>query len=231
VVDATIFPLRLAELHLPEEERWPVGMPFPVVAHAVAHRDGVFLLDTGIGTGQPEIDEEFSPERVPLPDALAEHGISMADVTAVANCHLHVDHAGQNGLFRKRPIFVQRREWAMVHEPDYTVPEWVDVPGLSYEVLDGEHEVAPGLRLIPTPGHAPGHQSLVVGTADGTALIAGQAVLSLLEWDGTADGSVSGEPPANDEWHEAYVASVQRLRELDPVRVHFVHDPEVWAKG
>ncbi len=42
------------------------------------------------------------------------------------------------------PIFVQRAEWAMVHEPDYTVPEWVDVPGLTYEVLDGETEVAPG---------------------------------------------------------------------------------------
>jgi len=43
---------------------------------------------------------------VPLPDAPAEHCISMADVTAVANCHLHVDHGGQNGLFQKRPISV-----------------------------------------------------------------------------------------------------------------------------
>lgn len=231
MTDATILPLRLAKLHLPEGEGWPAGMPFPVVAHAVLHRDGVLLFDTGIGTGRPDIDEELSPERVPLPDALAEHGISMADVTAVANCHLHLDHSGQNGLFPERPIFVQRREWAMVHEPDYTIPEWVDVPGLSYEVLDGEQEVAPGLRLIPTPGHALGHQSLVVDTAEGTALIAGQALLTLLEWDGTADESLSGEPPADDERHEAYVASVQRLRTLDPVRVHFVHDPEVWTKS
>jgi N-acyl homoserine lactone hydrolase len=230
-MDPQIFQLRLAKLHLPEEERWPTGMPFPVVAHAVAHRDGVFLFDTGIGSGRPEIDEELTPERVPLPDALAEHGIAMADVTSVANCHLHVDHSGQNGLFPGRPIFVQRREWAMVHEPDYTIPEWVDVPGLSYEVLDGEHEVAPGLRLIPTPGHAPGHQSLVVDTAEGTVLIAGQALLSLLEWEGTADDALSGEPPADDERREAYLASVRRLRELDPVRVHFVHDPEVWTRG
>jgi N-acyl homoserine lactone hydrolase len=97
-------------------------------------------------------------------------------------------------------------------------------------VLDGEQEVAPGLRLIPTPGHAPGHQSLVVDTAEGTALIAGQALLTLLEWDGTADESLSGEPTADDERHETYLASVQRLRDLDPVRVHFVHDPEVWTK-
>jgi glyoxylase-like metal-dependent hydrolase (beta-lactamase superfamily II) len=228
--EARIFPLYLAKLHLPEEEIWPAGMPFPVLAHAVAHRDGVFLFDTGIGSGRPEVDEELSPERVPLPGALAEHGIAMADVTAVANCHLHLDHSGQNGLFPDRPIFVQRREWAMVHEPDYTIPEWVDVPGLAYEVLDGEHEVAPGLRLIPTPGHAPGHQSLVVDTAEGTVLIAGQAILSLLEWDGAAIPELSGEPPPDDEWHEAYAASARRLRELDPVRVHFVHDPAVWKR-
>ena len=230
-VDPQILPLHLAKLHLPEDESWPAGMPFPVVAHAVTHRDGVFLFDTGLGTGRPEIDEELSPERVSLPEALGAHGIDMADITAVANCHLHVDHSGQNGLFPSRPIFVQRREWAMVHEPDYTIPEWVDVPGLSYEVLDGEHEVAPGLRVIPTPGHAPGHQSLVVETGEGNVLIAGQALLSLLEWNGEADEALSGEPPPDDERHEAYVASVRRLRELDPVRVHFVHDPEVWARG
>ena len=44
----------------------------------------------------------------------------------------------------------------------------------SYELLDGEAEVAPGLRLLPTPGHSPGHQSLVVETSAGTVVIAGQ---------------------------------------------------------
>ena len=154
--DARILPLRLADVHLPESEPWPAGTPFPVVAHAVVHPDGVLLFDTGIGTGNAEVEELFSPERYPLEGAFEAHGIAMADVTAVANCHLHFDHSGQNGLFPGRPIFVQRREWAMVHEPDYTIPEWVDLPGLTYELLDGEAEIAPGLRLIPTPGHAPG---------------------------------------------------------------------------
>ena len=36
-------------------------------------------------------------------------------------------------------------------------PEWIDVPGLVYEVLDGEIEVAPGCGSIPTPGHTAGH--------------------------------------------------------------------------
>jgi glyoxylase-like metal-dependent hydrolase (beta-lactamase superfamily II) len=224
-----VLPLLLAELELPEEERWPAGTPFPIVAHAVTHRDGVLLFDTGIGSGNAEVDE-IVRERWPLERMLRAQGIEMADVTAVANCHLHADHGGQNHRFPGRPIFAQRREWAMVHEPDYTVAEWVDAPGLTYELLDGETEVAPGLRLVPTPGHAPGHQSLAVETADGTVLIAGQALLTLAEWEGAADDARSGEPPAGDDRREAYVASVARLREIDPIRVHFVHDPAVWER-
>jgi len=91
---ARILPLRLADVHLPESQPWPAGEPFPVVAHAVTHRDGVFLFDTGIGTGSAEVEELFSPERYPLEEALAAHGVAMADVTAVANCHLHFDHSG-----------------------------------------------------------------------------------------------------------------------------------------
>ena len=229
--DPRILPLRLADVHLPKSEPWPAGKPFPVVAHAVVHRDGVFLFDTGMGAGNAEVEELFSPERYPLEAALDAHGIAMADVTAVGNCHLHFDHGGQNGLFPGRPIFVQRRDWAMVHQPDYTVPEWVDVPGLTYEVLDGEAEVAPGLRVIPTPGHVDGHQSLVVQTPGGAIVVAGQAVLTLAEWEGATDAAVSGEPRDDDDRRDAYASSVRRLRALDPVRVHFVHDPAVWERG
>jgi N-acyl homoserine lactone hydrolase len=229
VDEARVIPLPMARLQL-DEERWPADRPFPIVAHAVTHRDGVFLFDTGIGTGNPEIDELIREQRS-IEAALAEHGISIADVTAVANCHLHADHGGQNWRFAGRPIFVQRREWAMVHEPDYTVAEWVDAPGLTYEILDGEADVAPGIRVIPTPGHVAGHQSLVVETVRGPIVIAGQAVQSLAEWEGETDEMVTGTPRAGDDRREPYVASVDRLRALDPVRVHFVHDPAVWERG
>lgn len=163
-------------------------------------------------------------------DALAALGISMADVTGVANCHLHFDHSGQNARLPKGvPIFVQRREWAMVNDPDYTVPEWIDVPGFTYEVLDGETEVGPGLRLIPTPGHTAGHQSLVVETSAGSIVLAGQALQSRAEWDGATEPSASGRSSAPDP--DAYERSVERLRALEPVRVHFAHDPAIWERG
>jgi glyoxylase-like metal-dependent hydrolase (beta-lactamase superfamily II) len=230
VADPRVLPLYLAEVHLSERDRWPPGEVFPVVAHAITHRDGVFLFDTGLGTGNAEVDDQFTPTHFAIADALSAHGIAMADVTAVANCHLHLDHAGQNGLFPERSIFVQRREWAMVREPDYTIPEWVDVPGLDYEVIEGEVDVGPGLRLISTTGHTPGHQSLAIDTADGTVLIAGQAVLTVPEWTGEDDDLRSGVPREGEDLREEYVASVGRLRALDPVRVHFVHDPAVWDR-
>jgi N-acyl homoserine lactone hydrolase len=163
-----------------------------------------------------------------IEDCLAEHGISLADVTGVANCHLHFDHCGQNARIPSGvPIFVQRAEWAKVHEPDYTVAEWVDVPGVTYKVLEGELEVAPGLRLIPTPGHTAGHQSLVLDADDGVVVLAGQAVQSRPEWDGATEPPASG---ASGATHPGYRGSVERLRALDPIRVHFAHDPEVWVR-
>jgi glyoxylase-like metal-dependent hydrolase (beta-lactamase superfamily II) len=231
VSDARVIPFLVSELLLPPDEQEVLGREWwPSYAHAVVHRDGVFLFDNGVGLGNAEIDSTLTPRVTPIEDALAEHGISLADVTGAANCHLHLDHSGQNARLPKSiPIFVQRREWAMVHEPDYTVPEWIDAPGLSYELLDGETEVAPGLRLVPTPGHAPGHQSLVVDAPEGTVVLAGQALQSRREWEGATEPAASGAPNAPDR--DAYVRSVERLRALEPVRVHFAHDPQIWERG
>jgi glyoxylase-like metal-dependent hydrolase (beta-lactamase superfamily II) len=197
----------------------------------VVHPDGVFLFDNGAGTGDAEVEATFSPRVRPVEDALEAVGISLADVTGAANCHLHFDHSGQNARLRGMPIFVQRAEWAMVHEPDYTIPAWIDVPGLAYELLEGEAEVAPGLTLVPTPGHTAGHQSLVIDDPDdpsGPVVLAGQAVRSRAEWEGSNAKTDSGRPDAADG--EVYDTSVARLRSLAPARVHFAHDAAVWSR-
>lgn len=227
--DVRVIPFLLSELRLPSDEQELLQREWwPSYAHAVVHRDGAFLFDNGVGFGNDDIERTFSPRVTAIEDALGRHGISLADVTGVANCHLHFDHSGQNVRIPKGvPIFVQRAEWAKVHEPDYTVPEWIDAPGLTYEVVDGEIDVAPGLRLVPTPGHTEGHQSLVLDTSDGTVVLAGQAVQSRAEWDGAMEPSVSGASGAPDP---RYPSSVERLRSLDPVRVHFAHDPAVWER-
>jgi N-acyl homoserine lactone hydrolase len=230
VTEPRVIPFLVSELRLPAEDQATLGVEWwPSYGHAVVHAEGVFLFDNGVGFGNAEIDATFSPRVRSIDDALADHGIAMADVTGVANCHLHFDHSGQNiRLPGGLPIFVQRAEWEMVHVPDYTVPAWIDAPHLSYEILDGETEVAPSLRLVPTPGHAPGHQSLVVETSEGTVVLAGQAVRSRSEWEGATGEAFSGQPNAPDPG--AYARSVDQLRSLHPVRVHFAHDPAIWVR-
>ena len=65
---------------------------------------------------------------------------------------------------------VQKRELAAARAADYTFAELVDFPSVRYEQLDGEAEVWPGVRIIPTPGHTDGHQTLVVRQPDGTVI-------------------------------------------------------------
>jgi N-acyl homoserine lactone hydrolase len=210
-----IAPLHLADVTYPEgHPRSGVG---PVFAFAVGSPRGVVLVDTGIGPAHPVIDRLYRPARHPCDAALGARGIAPGDVVAVVNTHLHFDHCGGNARFAGVPAFVQEAEYTASREPAYTVPDFVDFPGARYELLSGEHEVAPGVRILPTPGHTPGHQSVEVETPEGIAVIAGQAVETLAEY--------AGDAPLTDV---TAAASLERLRALAPARVYFSHDAAVW---
>lgn len=199
-----------------------------VVGYAVRHSGGVFLFDTGFAPRDPELETFYEKLRVevrPVLEALADGGVARDEVTAIANSHLHIDHCGQNAMFPDVPIYVQPAEWAAAHEPDYTVASVLDFPGVRYVQVDGDHEPVSGIRVFATPGHSPGHQSLVVEMPGGPMLLAGQAVYSHGEWVGT-DGARDGSVDAPDR--PAYLRSVARLRALKPRRVLFGHDRRAW---
>jgi N-acyl homoserine lactone hydrolase len=229
VADPQVIPLHLADVSFPEGHP-QAGGSGPVLGFAVRHDAGVLLFDTGVGTGHPDVERHYRPRVIPLEDALRAHGLSPDDVTEVANSHLHFDQCGHNGLFPGRTVYVQASELRAAREADYTVPEWVGFGVVEFVELDGdeETEVTSGLVLVPTPGHTPGHQSLVMTTAVGPVLLAGQAVDSAAEWEGSTDPRHSGVLGAPDVL--AYSESVRRLRRLEPVRVHFAHDHQVWER-
>lgn len=202
------------------------GQTGVVVAYAIRHGNGTFLFDTGFGFGNQELDDYYQVRASRLPEVLAAADVAIEEITAVANCHLHADHSGQNALFPGVPIYVQPAEWGIAHGPDeYTILDWIDFPGATYVHRAGDHEIATGLRLYATPGHSPGHQSVVVDAADAPILLAGQAVYSHGEWTGIA-GAREGESVARDG--DAYRASVARLRGMNPKRVLFGHDRRGW---
>jgi N-acyl homoserine lactone hydrolase len=205
----------------------PAGTPLAgrtglVTAYAVVHPAGLLLFDTGIGIGNVEIDDAYHPIVSNLPALLRERGLEPDDVVALACSHLHFDHAGQNASFPGRPIHVQAAEREAASAADYTIDAWVDFPGARYVEHAGEVELLPGARLIPTPGHTPGHQSLVVDGPDGRTVLVGQAVYSRAEWEGSATLGESGSDSAWDR--AAYRSSVARLRALRPDVVLFGHD-------
>ena len=205
-----------------------------MVGYAIRHPGGVFLFDTGFvlaDDGDPELGEFYGKYLVrprPVLEALAVAGIDRNEITAIANCHLHLDHSGQNELFPNVPIYVQPAEWAAAHGQDYTVSRVTDFPGARFEHRAGDHEVARGIRIFATPGHSPGHQSLVVETPDGPLLLAGQAVYSHGEWTETPGARYGSSASRRGDDHATYTRSVDRLRALAPKRVLFGHDRRGW---
>jgi len=202
---------------------WPPGTPragrsIPVYAYAIRHPQGLVLMDTGVGEGSKVVDDEWHPRLHSLDEALAALGHRRSEVVGIVVCHLHFDHCGNNPLFSGVRIYAQRAEYEASRSHDYTVPEWVDFPGARYELLDGDAEPWPGVRILSTPGHTPGHQSVFVDTDDGGVLLTGQAVYDLAEFEGKAPLE-SGD--------EAYARSVERLRSLRPRRVYVSHDERV----
>ena len=222
---AEIVALDIGEFRFPDDEPW-AGELGVVVAYAIRRREGVLLFDTGFGFGSPELGARYRQTGRRVADVLAGAGIRLAAVDLIANCHLHADHAGQNASLRGIPIHVQQAELARARAGNYTVPEWVDGPGVTYVEAEGDHELVPGIRVVSTPGHSSGHQSLVVDQRDGPVVLTGQAVYGLDEWRGTPGRE--GATSAADR--PAYDASIARLRGIDPSRALFAHDRRPWSR-
>ena len=145
----------------------------------------------------------------------------MRDVVVVVNCHLHFDHCGGNHLFPHARIVVQRTELEEAQTPGYRLREWVDFEGASMDVVDGEHDIWPAARVVPTPGHTMDHQSLVLLTPEGAVILAGQAAESAAGFD---EGTGSWEP----DRQELGATSIARLKAVSPTRVLFAHDECEW---
>jgi glyoxylase-like metal-dependent hydrolase (beta-lactamase superfamily II) len=221
---AEIVPLELGTFSLPDDEL--PGLQGVVMGYLVRHRGGLLLFDTGFGFGNVELDERYQPRPVRIADALGAVGVDLAEIGAVANCHLHADHAGQNRTFRGIPIYVQAEEWQIAHTTDHTILEWIDFEGSRYQQLKGDHQVSEDVTIIATPGHTPGHQSLAVRTAEGLVVLAGQACYTAAEWAGEPT-LLEGRSAAPDE--ATYDRSIERLRALAPGLVRFGHDRASWT--
>jgi N-acyl homoserine lactone hydrolase len=195
---------------------------FPVFSYLVLHPSGPMLIDTGVRSGNGMIDELYSPVHHDLDEALDRHGVSIEEVAIVITSHLHFDHCGQNHRFAHSRIIVQHAEVEAAKAPLYTVPEWAFPPTVDLTVVDGDHEVASGVHVIATPGHTPGHQSVLIEDDGETrTIVCCQASWNVSSFDAATLG--------DDGWDQAAgVASLEKLHALNPDRVLLSHDTDEW---
>jgi N-acyl homoserine lactone hydrolase len=212
----------------------------PVWSALLRTPEGNILFDTGLHPvhvtnphatfGKPPPDRESVAMRVAMEaeDAivsrLAALGVKPDDIAIVVNSHLHFDHAGNNGAFPRATFVVQAEHLAFAKgKPSFPGVYW-DIAELRYLPVTGRTRVASDVEVVPTPGHAPGHQSLVVDLAEtGRVVLAGDAAF-------TRENIERGETPAMDE--AAAKESLALIRSLaggDPGRVFTSHDADAWA--
>jgi glyoxylase-like metal-dependent hydrolase (beta-lactamase superfamily II) len=199
---ATRFPRPLTEA-FPDipRERWPElldrypdtrdgedGWFFHVHTYVLQTPAMTVLVDTGVGPSTT-VAAQWIGTAGRLPEELREAGLSPADVDVVVITHLHLDHigwaigeapGGPEPAFPNARYLIHRTDWEGFRElGDEDDREAFDrqVTPLGalgvVDLIEGEHALEKGLMVVPTPGHTPGHQSVLVQSDEGSALVSG----------------------------------------------------------
>jgi N-acyl homoserine lactone hydrolase len=177
--------------------RWSPGvdegksMDFVDNCYLIKHTQGWFLWDTGIPdavaampNGLAPVDPRSVTWKRPrtLISQLEQLGVKPADVKAMAVSHTHPDHIGNVEIFPTAMLYVQRAEyeWPGTNNQPRFKPEH------PVTLLDGDRDVFGdgSIVILSTPGHTPGHQSLLVKLPKtGEVVLSGDAVHFKSNWD------------------------------------------------
>jgi glyoxylase-like metal-dependent hydrolase (beta-lactamase superfamily II) len=191
-----VVPKPLWQKRIPADDRNRI--PLAMRCLLVETSDALVLIDNGAGNKEDEkfrdiygLENTGSPTR--LEDALRAAGFAPADVDIVIDTHLHFDHAGGNTCrdeagavrlsFPRARYLVQRGEFEYAHRDNERIrasylPHNFDPvrEAGQLELLAGETAVVPGVSVLPTPGHTPHHQSVLVTSGGETACFLGDLV-------------------------------------------------------
>ena len=154
--------------------------------------NALVLVDTGIGNKESDkfkdiygVDNEGDPTR--LEDALRSAGFEVGDVDLVVSTHLHFDHAGGNMVlgpegspvpaFPRARYVMQKGELEFAASPSERVRASYMAKNFGpladsglVDTVEGPTKLLEGIRLLPTPGHTPFHQSILLESGGESAL-------------------------------------------------------------
>ena len=204
----------------PDQSRWSPGvnegqsMDFVDNCYLIKHAQGWFLWDTGIPDAVAAMPDGLAPadpkavlwhRPKTLASQLDELGVKPSDVKAMAVSHTHPDHIGNVEMFPTAMLYVQKLEydWPGANNAPRFKPEH------PVTLLEGDRDVFGdgSLTILSTPGHTPGHQSLLVKLPNtGALVLSGDAVHFKSNWENR------GVPTPNFS-KEQTLASMQKLSE------------------
>jgi len=201
--------------------RWSPGvnvgksMDFVDNCYLIHHTQGWLLWDTGITDaiaakpdGEAPADPRMTHWRRPktLASQLEMLGVKPADIKYVAVSHTHPDHIGNVEMFPQTMLLVQKAEY-----------EWPSPLGVGrfkpehpVTKLEGDYDVFGdgSVTLLATPGHTPGHQSLLLKLPNtGAIVLSGDAVHFKSNWD------IRRVPSGNTD-KDKTLASMQRIADI-----------------
>lgn len=211
----------------------------PVPGYLIEMADGSrALVDTGFPPLSKSSTRGLHWFRITPNDHVSRRlevlGLDTRSVQYVICSHFDPDHCGGHDLFPHAQFFVQRRHYEIAVSGQYARfqmhrDHW-DNPALNYQLLDGDEEVLPGICLIETSGHVPGHQSVLL------KMQSSRKVLLAID----AISSSSAADPATYTVHpfdmdpEGTRKSIGKLRSMiaseEVDQVVFGHDAAQWAE-
>jgi N-acyl homoserine lactone hydrolase len=172
----------------PFDDRAGETVVSPDFVYVIEHPKGLVVVDTGV---HPLVAASLG-EQITWNEAqdsvaakLKAMGATAADVRYVVQTHLHYDHAGGLPSLPGVPVVVQASELAFALEPPVYQADFYHPPDfsgpVSWEPIDGEHDLFGDgkIVLIPTPGHTPGHQAVLVDLDSGPVLLGGDVHYSI----------------------------------------------------
>lgn len=219
--------------------------PLPVWCWVIEHPLGLTLVDTGMNEqaaqnwfGRTQTRIHFRPENR-LTVQIEGAGLNPADVTTVIFTHLHIDHDRAAGDFPQARLLVSARElrdylgntarllgyspptWRHAPQPVYFAPSLVGPFSASFDVFgDGR------LLLLPTPGHTPGHLSVLIRQPEKDVLLAGDLTYSQADLQRGRLGGFLFHPGP----HRRSMYKVRQLAQQKPLIYLPSHDPESLAR-
>jgi glyoxylase-like metal-dependent hydrolase (beta-lactamase superfamily II) len=171
-----------------EEGRWLLNFR----AFAVRGPKGITVVDAGIGPADGPA-ASWAPVPGGLPESLAAADIDPAEVDTVVLTHLHTDHVGWAVVAEddsRRPYFsnaeylLQRDEFEAIDALNPQLRETLIAPLQAagrLRLLDGDTPLRDGARAVATPGHTPGHQSVIVADGRESVLVTGDLLVHAVQ--------------------------------------------------